>query len=495
MRAFMVLLCVYSAAEAAMDKWTLWADGTRLRGANIYQRRVYPELDGPEFMGPGPVGPPYTQEDFYRLAALGANYVNISHPGLFTETPPYVPDLEVQEHLDSLLAMIAEADMFAVISFRTGPGRAEFSVCCLGDDWFDESYLNDEVWKDSAAQDAWVDMWRYTAQRYRDNPIVVGYDLMVEPNSNEVWLDVWDPEEFYEKYGGTLYDWNQLYPRITAAIREVDPDTPILVGCMAYSAVEWLPYLKPTEDGRTVYVVHQYAPYVYTHQEPPLIRSYPGVFDTDWDGVDDRFDRAWLEDLLSTVDNFIATYGVPVAVNEFGVMRWEPGAAKFMDDQMDLFEQRGMNYALWVWAPSWKPMAEEDAFNFRHGPDPDCHTDVATSELMDVILKYWKRNMVRPSPVEEVTQDGLPGEFALGQNYPNPFNSYTAIEFSVPRKEFVVLRVFDLLGEEVATLVAGEFPPGRYRAVWNPGRSASGVYCCRLEAGHVVRTRKFVLVR
>ena len=182
-------------------------------------------------------------------------------------------------------------------------------------------------------------------------------------------------------------------------------------------------------------------------------------------------------------------------MNEFGVMRWEPGAAKFMDDQMDLFEQRGMNYALWVWAPSWKPMAEEDAFNFRHGPDPDCHTDVATSELMDVILKYWKRNMVRPSPVEEVTQDGLPGEFALGQNYPNPFNSYTAIEFSVPRKEFVVLRVFDLLGEEVATLVAGEFPPGRYRAVWNPGRSASGVYCCRLEAGHVVRTRKFVLVR
>jgi hypothetical protein len=47
-----------------------------------------------------------------------------------------------------------------VISFRTGPGRAEFSVCCLEDvgDWYDESYLNDSMWQDQDAQDAWVAM-------------------------------------------------------------------------------------------------------------------------------------------------------------------------------------------------------------------------------------------------------------------------------------------------------------------------------------------------
>ena len=71
-------------AETVFDRWALWIEGTRLRGANIYQRRVYPELDGPDFMGHRPVGPPYTQEGFDRLAALGANYVDISHPGLFT---------------------------------------------------------------------------------------------------------------------------------------------------------------------------------------------------------------------------------------------------------------------------------------------------------------------------------------------------------------------------------------------------------------------------
>jgi len=72
----------------------------------------------------------YTQEDFDQLAALGANYVNISHPGLFIKTPPYTLDQDVQDNLDHLLDMIAQADMFAVISFRTGPGRAAASSPC-----------------------------------------------------------------------------------------------------------------------------------------------------------------------------------------------------------------------------------------------------------------------------------------------------------------------------------------------------------------------------
>lgn len=393
------------SAAPAIDKWALWTQGTRLRGANIYQRRVYPELDGAEFMGPGPVGPPFVQDDFDRLSELGANYVNISHAGLFTESPPYTLDQEMQDNLDSVLEMVAASDMFAVISFRTGPGRSEFTffVDEVGD-WFDSSYLNDSIWQDQAAQDAWAAMWRHTAQRYRDNPIVVGYDLMVEPNSNDVGshalndkLDMWDPEEFYSTYGGTLYDWNQLYPRVSAAIREVDPSTPILIAGMAYSSVDWLPYLEPTGDPRTVYTVHQYQPVPYTHQLPPLELTYPGTFDLDSDGIEDQFDRDWLDALLSTVDAFTTANNAPVAANEYGAMRWEPGAAQFMFDQMELFEQLGINYALWAWDPAWEPQSENDDFNFRHGPDPDNHTDVASSDLMDAISEYWERNTVRPS--------------------------------------------------------------------------------------------------
>ena len=399
--------------NAPPGKWALWSGGTHLRGANIYQRRVYPALDGSDFMGSGPVGPPFTQQDFDQLAGMGANYVNISHPGVFAETPPFALEPDAQANLDSLLTMIAQADMFAVISFRTGPGRSEFTFFWdeVGD-WFDESYLNDSIWQDQAAQDAWADMWRHTAERYRDHPIVVGYDLMVEPNSNEVGshalndpLDIWNPAEFYATHGGSLYDWNQLYPRITSAIRQVDSQTPILIGGMGYSAIEWLPYLHPTGDPRTVYVAHQYAPVGYTHQWwDSLTCTYPGRCDTDWDGEDDRFDRAWLGKLMETVDTFVAAHSVPVAVNEFGVMRWEPGAAAFMDDEIDLFEQRGINHALWEWQPLWEPLAEEvNAFNFRLGPDPANRSNVESSDLIDAILRYWERNSLRPSSAVTTT--------------------------------------------------------------------------------------------
>lgn len=386
-----------------IDKWDLWVNGPHLRGANIWQRVVVPDLDGDKFLGSDYVGPPYTQADFDRLAALGANYVNISHPGLFTEMPPYVLDEQVQANLDRLLEMIAQADMFAVITFRTGPGRSDFTFYRDGaGDWFDESLLIESVWSDQAAQDAWGEMWRYTAQRYRDNPTVVGYDLMCEPNAAGVLLDIYDPDEFYPQYANTLYDWNQFYPRLVGAIRAVDPDTPILVSGMGWGAVRWLPFLTPTDDDRTVYMVHQYEPQdQYTHQEPPAVNTYPGQLDLDWDGEADTFNRDWLDDYLSAIDGFKSQYHAPVAVNEFGVMRWTPNGPAFMDDQMDLFEQRGMNHALWSWDPAWEPFTEEvNPFNFRFGPDPDNRVEVP-NDLMNIILKYWARNTVRPSNLAE----------------------------------------------------------------------------------------------
>lgn len=385
----------------SFDKWNLWVDGPHLRGANIWQRIVIPDLDGLDFLGSGYVGPPYTQADFDRLAALGANYVNISGPGLFTELPPYQLDEQVQANLDNLLAMIERAGMFAVITFRTGPGRSDFTFYRDGAGrWFDEDLLIETVWEEQTAQDAWVVMWRYAAERYREHPIVAGYDLMCEPNAAGVLLNIWEPGEFYADYTGTLYDWNLLAARITAAIRTVDTETPILVGGMGWSAVRWLPYLRPTGDVRTVYMVHQYEPQdQYTHQPPRGKNSYPGSFDLDWDNTRDTFDKAWLNGYLSSIDAYTAEHHVPVAVNEFGVQRWVPGGAAFMDDEMTLFEQRGMNYALWVWDPAWEPWTEEvNTFNIRFGPDHRNHEDVE-SALLDVITAHWQRNSIRPSDV------------------------------------------------------------------------------------------------
>ncbi|MBN1451895.1 MAG: cellulase family glycosylhydrolase [Anaerolineales bacterium] len=385
--------------EPALDKWSLWTNGTQLRGANTWQRIIVPELDGEEFLGDGYIGPPYTQEDFNGLAALGANYVNLSHPGIFTERPPYVLDEGAQANLDHMIAMAAEADLFVVITFRTGPGRSDFTFYRDGaGDWFAPDLLIESVWSDQSAQDAWAEMWRYTAERYRDNPVVVGYDLMCEPNANGVVFEIYEPSDFYAEYAGSIYDWNRFYPRIVEAVREVDTQTPILVGSMSWGAVRWLPWLEPVDDPRIVYMVHQYEPQEdYTHQEPPASNTYPGLFDLDWDDQADRFDRAWLDDYLSVIDDYQAEHGVPVSVNEFGINRWVPDAADFMRDEMELFEQRGMNHALWVWDPDWQPWIESvNGFNFRYGPDPENATAV-DNELQSVITDFWARNVLRPS--------------------------------------------------------------------------------------------------
>ncbi len=385
--------------ELTIDKWALWTNGTQLRGADIWQAVVDPDIDGLEFKGDGPVGPPFTQADFDALAALGANYVNISFPGLYSVDPPYRVNDEVVVYLDNLLAMIGQADMFAVISFRTGPGRSDFTF--YDDDiaeWGDPALVNDSVWTDQAAQDAWVEMWQYTAERYRDNPIVVGYELMVEPNA-AVFFEIWEPEEFYPQYAGTSYDWNTLYPRISDAIREVDTDTPILIGALGYSGVKWLPYLEPTGDPRTVYMVHQYEPGRYTHQYPGQEpwNSYPGEVDFDWDGSPDPFDQAWLEGFLSPVDAFVAEYGVPVGVNEYGPVRWVPGAAEYTADLIELFEQRGMNHAIWLWDPAWPAYTDNvNAHNVRFGPDPNNVSDVE-NDYLDVLRANWSKNTIRPS--------------------------------------------------------------------------------------------------
>ena len=88
-----------------------------------------------------------------------------------------------------------------------------------------------------------------------------------------------------------------------------------------------------------------------------------------------------------------------------------------------------------------------------------------------------------------------PRSFALEQNYPNPFNPMTTIEFDLPSASHVRLRIFDLLGREVASLVNEERNAGRHKAEWNASKFSSGVYFYRIEAGPFVAVRKLVLVK
>jgi hypothetical protein len=88
-----------------------------------------------------------------------------------------------------------------------------------------------------------------------------------------------------------------------------------------------------------------------------------------------------------------------------------------------------------------------------------------------------------------------PNSFTLEQNYPNPFNPTTTISFSLPSKSFVSLKVFDVIGREVAIIVSEELSAGNYSRQWNATNLSSGIYFYRLQSGSYIETKKLVLLR
>lgn len=89
----------------------------------------------------------------------------------------------------------------------------------------------------------------------------------------------------------------------------------------------------------------------------------------------------------------------------------------------------------------------------------------------------------------------IPQDFSLAQNYPNPFNPNTKIQFSVNKSEFISLKVFDLLGNEIAILVNEELTPGVYQYNFDASNLSSGVYYYKLQSGNYSETKKMILMR
>ena len=124
-------------------------------------------------------------------------------------------------------------------------------------------------------------------------------------------------------------------------------------------------------------------------------------------------------------------------------------------------------------------------------------------ELLNVVCSYPSQDspaVVNTTVASADQRSILPSEYALFQNYPNPFNPSTQITFDVPASEFVMLRVFNLLGQDVHTLINKSMTPGRYTVEWNGNdmlnnEVASGVYFYELRGKSFISRKKMLLIR
>lgn len=104
--------------------------------------------------------------------------------------------------------------------------------------------------------------------------------------------------------------------------------------------------------------------------------------------------------------------------------------------------------------------------------------------------------LVNYTNATDVEEDNLVADnFSLSQNYPNPFNPATSIQYSIAKNEFVSLKVYDVLGREVTTLINEEVSAGNYNVSFNASGLTSGIYFYTLSAGKISQTKSMILLK
>jgi hypothetical protein len=124
------------------------------------------------------------------------------------------------------------------------------------------------------------------------------------------------------------------------------------------------------------------------------------------------------------------------------------------------------------------------------GPNPQG----TINAMNNVIVETAQYDTITPFGIQNLNT-GVPKSFGLHQNYPNPFNPVTKIKFDIPKLTQAVIKVYDVIGNEVATLFSGELVPGFYEAELDGSSYASGVYFYRIESPDFTSVKRMVLIK
>jgi hypothetical protein len=142
-----------------------------------------------------------------------------------------------------------------------------------------------------------------------------------------------------------------------------------------------------------------------------------------------------------------------------------------------------------------KPKIVLGAMVLARGTTSNNSVTVGKEYVNEIISSYNKNFADIPVSVKR-DEDNLPLQFNLSQNYPNPFNPTTSIKYTVPSSEYVTLKIYDILGNEIATLVNEQKTAGRYEVEFNAINLPSGVYFYRIQSSTgFVSTKKMLLIK
>lgn len=231
--------------------------------------------------------------------------------------------------------------------------------------------FDDRLWSDPAFADQAAAFWRDLAAALKDHPAVAAYNLLNEPAPE---LKGGLPEnaplpairDWQASVAGAPRDLPAFYDRVIAAIRAVDPVTPVMVDAGWYASPRSLAaWPRRLADDRALYAVHMYEPYDATSapnlkRETPL--RYPGAT-TDYAGAPLAWDKAAVAAHLGLAFDWARAQGVPpshLVVAEFGCMRRWPDCGAYLGDVLDAVEAGGASWAFYAFREDgWEGMDYE----------------------------------------------------------------------------------------------------------------------------------------
>lgn len=324
-------------------------------------------------------------------------------------------------------------------------------------------------------------------------------------DSLEIWNDrsgTWQPttKHIY------IYDENNNVIKILERI---------LINGIYFDVAQWLYQF----DQNNNMLEERYQVWDSTGWRTGYLRSY--IYDND-DNIIEYISKYWSNSELDVAYKFLYSYDEKNNKTEEVYLIWDDSAWVnknkiyfIYDNQNNLIEENHYNWNNSEWNVSYKTKYSYDynwnkilridqyywGSNFINSNRSDYSYDPYNNLVLEA-YQFWDNNLGWINSarklhiyVPEQGVDGNIGNYWLANNYPNPFNSSTIIRFLIPKEEFVTLIIYNILGQQVQTLLNEIRSEGVYEVNWEASNISSGIYFYQIKAGEFIQTKKMILLK
>ncbi|MBF0523028.1 MAG: glycoside hydrolase family 5 protein [Candidatus Omnitrophica bacterium] len=272
-----------------------------------------------------------TEEDFKQIKAMGFNCIRLPFNARLVEKGAYQYDAEGLKILDEAVSWAKKYSIYLVLDLHAAPG-------CQNHDWHSDSAGKADLWTKKAFQRRTLALWEFLADRYKNEPMIAGYDLMNESVLDDVGL------------------LNRFYHQLIKAIRAVDKNHIIFVeGNKWATNIECLEDFK---DDNLALSIHSYEPLSFTFNFVPHLR-YPGASNYEL-----------IRQHVSQYEKISRQRQLPILVGEFGVNYREGlfGEDVWLEDNLKFFQEFGFHWTYWTYKAVKGSIFPDGVFSYYENP-------------------------------------------------------------------------------------------------------------------------------